>query len=44
MLESPKFIENDCYDGSRIFSWLADMVGLSVDLVSYMCMYIHSYH
>lgn len=34
MLESPKFIENDCYDGSRIFTWLADMVGLSVDLVS----------
>ncbi|XP_017868066.1 PREDICTED: lysophospholipid acyltransferase 1 [Drosophila arizonae] len=36
MLESPKFIENDCYDGSRIFSWLADMVGLSVDLVNFL--------
>jgi len=34
MLEPPKFIENDCYNGSRTFTWLADMVGLSVDLVS----------
>jgi len=34
MLEPPKFIENDCYIGSRSFTWLADMVGLSVDLVS----------
>ncbi|XP_032591473.1 lysophospholipid acyltransferase 1 isoform X2 [Drosophila grimshawi] len=36
MLESPKFIANDCYDGSRIFTWLADMVGLSVDLVNFL--------
>lgn len=37
MLESPTFIENsDCYDGSRIFTWLADMVGLSVDLVNFL--------
>ncbi|KAH8415893.1 hypothetical protein KR222_003076 [Zaprionus bogoriensis] len=36
MLESPKFIENDSYDGSRIFTWLADMVGLSVDLVNFL--------
>ncbi|XP_023171468.2 lysophospholipid acyltransferase 1 isoform X2 [Drosophila hydei] len=36
MLESPKFIENDCYDGSRMFTWLADMVGLSVDLVNFL--------
>lgn len=35
MLESPKFIENDLYDGSRMFTWLADAVGLSVDLVSF---------
>lgn len=34
MLESPKFIENDNYDGSRVFTWLADLCGLSVDLVS----------
>ncbi|XP_068145098.1 lysophospholipid acyltransferase 6 [Drosophila tropicalis] len=36
MLESPKFIENDFYDGSRVFTWLADMVGLSVDLVNFL--------
>lgn len=34
MLEPPKFIDNDLYGGSRTFTWLADMVGLSVDLVS----------
>ncbi|CAD7013807.1 unnamed protein product [Ceratitis capitata] len=34
MLESPKFIDNDNYQGSRAFTWLADMCGLSVDLVS----------
>ncbi|XP_017049365.1 lysophospholipid acyltransferase 1 [Drosophila ficusphila] len=36
MLEPPKFIENDCYNGSRTFTWLADMVGLSVDLVNFL--------
>ncbi|XP_030387969.1 lysophospholipid acyltransferase 1 isoform X2 [Scaptodrosophila lebanonensis] len=36
MLESPKFIVNDQYDGSRIFTWLADMCGLSVDLVNFL--------
>ncbi|XP_034107167.1 lysophospholipid acyltransferase 6 isoform X1 [Drosophila nasuta] len=37
MLESPTNIESsDCYDGSRIFTWLADMVGLSVDLVNFL--------
>ncbi|XP_041632755.1 lysophospholipid acyltransferase 6 isoform X2 [Drosophila kikkawai] len=36
MLEPPKFIENDMYGGSRTFTWLADMVGLSVDLVNFL--------
>ncbi|XP_001360700.3 lysophospholipid acyltransferase 1 isoform X1 [Drosophila pseudoobscura] len=36
MLESPKFIENDLYNGSHAFTWLADMVGLSVDLVNFL--------
>ncbi|XP_064547798.1 lysophospholipid acyltransferase 6 isoform X2 [Drosophila montana] len=36
MLESPKFVENDLYDGSRMFTWLADAVGLSVDLVNFL--------
>ncbi|XP_016973667.1 lysophospholipid acyltransferase 1 [Drosophila rhopaloa] len=36
MIEPPKFIENDCYNGSRTFTWLADMVGLSVDLVNFL--------
>lgn len=36
MEESPKFIEIDNmnYGGSRAFTWLADLSGLSVDLVS----------
>lgn len=34
MIEPPKFIDNDSYNGSRTFTWLADIVGLSVDLVS----------
>lgn len=36
MIEIPK-IDDDTdsqYDGSRIFTWLADTCGLSVDLVS----------
>ncbi|ALC41198.1 oys [Drosophila busckii] len=36
MLESPKFVENDLYDGSRMFTWVADAVGLSVDLVNFL--------
>ncbi|BFG05930.1 lysophospholipid acyltransferase 1 [Drosophila madeirensis] len=36
MLESPKFIENDLYNGSHAFTWLADMVGFSVDLVNFL--------
>ncbi|XP_017120223.1 lysophospholipid acyltransferase 1 [Drosophila elegans] len=36
MLEPPKFVDNDCYNGSRSFTWLADMVGLSVDLVNFL--------
>lgn len=28
--------EGDGYDGSRIFNWLADVCGLSVDLVSFI--------
>lgn len=35
MFEIPKLGDEDTqYDGSRIFTWLADMCGLSVDLVS----------
>ncbi|XP_053966433.1 lysophospholipid acyltransferase 6 [Anastrepha ludens] len=36
MLESPKFIHNDNYQGSRAFTWLADMCGLSVDLINFL--------
>lgn len=36
MLESPKFIDNDNYQGSRAFTWLADICGLSVDLVNFL--------
>ncbi|KAH8331548.1 hypothetical protein KR074_006058 [Drosophila pseudoananassae] len=36
MIEPPKFIDNDSYNGSRTFTWLADMVGLSVDLVNFL--------
>ncbi|XP_067631562.1 lysophospholipid acyltransferase 6 isoform X2 [Eurosta solidaginis] len=36
MLESPNFIDNDNYQGSRAFTWLADMCGLSVDLVNFL--------
>lgn len=35
MLELPKNgVEDSQYDGSRLFTWLADLCGLSVDLVS----------
>lgn len=35
MIEIPKPGEEvNTYDGSRAFTWLADMTGLSVDLVS----------
>lgn len=35
MFEIPKFgVEYSQYDGSRMFTWLADICGLSVDLVS----------
>lgn len=35
MFEIPKLGDEDnCYDGSRAFTWLADICGLSVDLVS----------
>ncbi|XP_018795845.1 PREDICTED: lysophospholipid acyltransferase 1 [Bactrocera latifrons] len=36
MLESPKFVDNDNYQGSRAFTWLADICGLSVDLVNFL--------
>ncbi|XP_037945541.1 lysophospholipid acyltransferase 1 [Teleopsis dalmanni] len=36
MLEPPKFIDNDNYDGSRYFTWLADLCGLSVDLINFL--------
>lgn len=36
MLELPKLGDEDvAYDGSRVFTWLADLCGLSVDLVSF---------
>lgn len=35
MFAIPKLGDEDSqYDGSRVFTWLADMCGLSVDLVS----------
>lgn len=35
MFEIPKAGEQiDTYDGSRAFTWLANMTGLSIDLVS----------
>lgn len=35
MFEIPTVDDEDThYDGSRIFTWLADICGLSVDLVS----------
>lgn len=35
MTEIPKLVNEDLhYQGSRIFTWLADSSGLSVDLVS----------
>lgn len=44
MFEIPKLGDEDnSYDGSRIFTWLADICGLSVDLVSIThCEYVYS--
>lgn len=43
MFELPKVGEEiDTYDGSRAFTWLANMTGLSVDLVSTFT-YSHSF-
>lgn len=41
MFEIPKLGDEDTgYDGSRVFTWLADICGLSVDLVSIrFCIY-----
>ncbi|KAH8269611.1 hypothetical protein KR018_010510 [Drosophila ironensis] len=36
MIEPPKFVDTDSYNGSHAFTWLADMVGLSVDLVNFL--------
>lgn len=48
MFEIPKVGDEDSsYDGSRIFTWLADMCGLSVDLVSISSAhtaYINEFH
>lgn len=41
MFEIPKSgDEYNHYDGSRIFAWLADICGLSVDLVSIYNYYV----
>lgn len=40
MFEIPKLGDEDShYDGSRAFTWLADICGLSVDLVSICCVF-----